>query len=299
MPSIVLESSTAFYGSSEQTISSDLSSSSPSSQSAATGGTSRSSASGYGPVTPLSSTADGCVLSYLSGPGSRAVEGPDSSTNSSNSASWHHAQQNTIDSGEQGNARCEALPVVVSSNEGDIPPAATSSGGGAASTVSVIQAKRRYRRHPKPDKNAPVKPQSAYIMFSNDVRAEMKGQNITFSDMAKVVGDRWKNLSHAEKQRYERTAAKAKDKYLLEMEKYRQTDQYQVRDLFLHQSKRLKITDVRLYIAIPAVFTSVQRRTGNGQAIRRYTSQKTVTEGWFTWQVHVFPELVLIHKTAR
>lgn len=89
--------------------------------------------------------------------------------------------------------------------------------------------KRKYRRHPKPDKNAPIKPPSAYIMFSNDARAEInKNHNMTFVEIAKIVGDKWKHLPNNQKQRYEKIAMKAKDDYLDALNAYRQTDEYKV-----------------------------------------------------------------------
>lgn len=93
-------------------------------------------------------------------------------------------------------------------------------------TNESTPTKRKYRRHAKPDRNAPVKPPSAYIMFSNDARAELKDQNLSFAELAKIVGDQWKNLSHVEKQAYERMAMRAKDEYLAALEQYRQTSQY-------------------------------------------------------------------------
>jgi hypothetical protein len=89
--------------------------------------------------------------------------------------------------------------------------------------------KRKYRRHPRPDRDAPIKPPSAYIMFSNDARAKLKEHNMTFVEIAKIVGDQWKNLSSSKKKQYERTAMKAKDDYLDALNDYRQTDKYKVR----------------------------------------------------------------------
>ncbi|ORX96627.1 HMG-box [Basidiobolus meristosporus CBS 931.73] len=86
--------------------------------------------------------------------------------------------------------------------------------------------KRRYRRHPKPDKNAPEKPPSAYVMFSNKVRAEFKDQNMSFTDMAKIVGDRWKSLSPEEKEDVDQCAAKAKQEYTEALEAYKKTPEY-------------------------------------------------------------------------
>ncbi|KAI9031772.1 hypothetical protein CLU79DRAFT_730070 [Phycomyces nitens] len=95
------------------------------------------------------------------------------------------------------------------------------------------QPKRKYRRHPKSDNNAPIKPPSAYIMFSNNARAQLKDQNMSFATIAKLVGDQWKNLSHEEKQSYERTAMQAKDEYISALERYRQTPEYKVYQAYL------------------------------------------------------------------
>lgn len=100
------------------------------------------------------------------------------------------------------------------------------SNNGNSSTTSPL--KRKYRRHPKPDKHAPIKPPSAYIMFSNDARAQLKAHNMTFVEIAKIVGDQWKNLGINQKQQYERTAMRAKDEYIDALNEYRKTNEYKV-----------------------------------------------------------------------
>jgi hypothetical protein len=97
--------------------------------------------------------------------------------------------------------------------------------------------KRKYRRHPKPDSKAPVKPPSAYIMFSNDSRAALKDQNLSFAELAKIVGDQWKNLSHFEKQNYERMAMRAKDEFLAALERYKLTPEYKKYQTYLNEFK--------------------------------------------------------------
>ncbi|KAI8882182.1 hypothetical protein K501DRAFT_286010 [Backusella circina FSU 941] len=86
--------------------------------------------------------------------------------------------------------------------------------------------KRKYRRHPKRDKHAPIKPPSAYIMFSNDARAQLKNQNLSFVEIAKYVGDSWKKLDPVQKQTYERTAMREKDKFIERLNQYRKTPEY-------------------------------------------------------------------------
>ncbi|KAI7890919.1 uncharacterized protein EV154DRAFT_509989 [Mucor mucedo] len=86
--------------------------------------------------------------------------------------------------------------------------------------------KRKYHRHAKPDTNAPLKPPSAYVMFSNDVRAELKQQNKSFTDLAKIIGDRWKNITPEEKELYEVNALRSREDYLKQMEEYHKTESY-------------------------------------------------------------------------
>lgn len=106
--------------------------------------------------------------------------------------------------------------------------------------------KRKYRRHAKPDRNAPIKPPSAYVMFSNDARAKLKNQNLSFAELAKVVGDQWKNLSYYEKQAYERKATRAKDEYLAALEHYRQTNEYKKYQEYLKDFKAKQEDNNRL-----------------------------------------------------
>ncbi|KAI8375988.1 uncharacterized protein BYT42DRAFT_572993 [Radiomyces spectabilis] len=109
---------------------------------------------------------------------------------------------------------------------------------GSLDTQSSTSSRRRYRRHPKPDKNAPVKPPSAYIMMSNDVRAQLKNENLTFSELAKILGNSWKTLSPEKRQRYERTAMRAKDEYLAALAHYRKTPEYKQYQEYLRQFKQ-------------------------------------------------------------
>ncbi|KAI9485204.1 MAG: high mobility group box domain-containing protein [Benjaminiella poitrasii] len=97
--------------------------------------------------------------------------------------------------------------------------------------------KRKYHRHAKPDTNAPLKPPSAYVMFSNDVRAELKQQNKSFTDLAKIIGDRWKNISSENKELYESNAFRAREEYLKKVEEYQKTDSYKKYQKYLSDFK--------------------------------------------------------------
>jgi hypothetical protein len=91
---------------------------------------------------------------------------------------------------------------------------------------AVHGAKRKYRRHPKADENAPERPPSAYVIFSNKMREELKGRNLSFTEIAKLVGENWQNLSPTEKEPYEQQASSAKEKYNSELAEYKKTTSY-------------------------------------------------------------------------
>lgn len=98
-------------------------------------------------------------------------------------------------------------------------------------------AKRKYRRHPKPDENAPERPPSAYVIFSNKMREELKGRNLSFTEIAKLVGENWQNLGPTEKEPYEQQAFSAKEKYNNELTEYKKTEQYKEYSLYLVEFK--------------------------------------------------------------
>ncbi|KAL1921847.1 uncharacterized protein VTP21DRAFT_10489 [Calcarisporiella thermophila] len=98
--------------------------------------------------------------------------------------------------------------------------------------------KRRYRRHAKPDPNAPVKPPTAYVMFANTVRAELgREPNLSFSDIAKIVGNRWQALESNEREKYESAASKEKGGYLAKLAEYEKTPEYKEYKEYLNEFK--------------------------------------------------------------
>lgn len=104
--------------------------------------------------------------------------------------------------------------------------------------------KRKYRRHPKADENAPERPPSAYVIFSNKIREELRPQNLTFTDIAKRVGESWQVLLAEEKEPYESQASAAKEKYHAEMAKYKKTDAYKEYTQYLADFKAKNATNL-------------------------------------------------------
>ncbi|POR32654.1 High mobility group protein 20A [Tolypocladium paradoxum] len=97
--------------------------------------------------------------------------------------------------------------------------------------------KRKYRRHPKPDENAPERPPSAYVLFSNKMREDLKTQNLTFTEIAKLVGENWQSLAPAEKETYESQANAAKEKYHRDLAEYKKAPEYRRYAQYLHDFK--------------------------------------------------------------
>ncbi|KAG0124398.1 hypothetical protein HOY82DRAFT_182721 [Tuber indicum] len=114
------------------------------------------------------------------------------------------------------------------------------SGKGIAPT-----GKRKYRRHPKvplhraKDSQIPaseklfanVVPDASLMNMRRRsllprVRDELKGQNLSFTDIAKLVGEKWKVLDPENKESYEHEASIAKEKYNSELLEYKKTDSY-------------------------------------------------------------------------
>lgn len=98
-------------------------------------------------------------------------------------------------------------------------------------------AKRKYRRHPKPDSNAPERPPSAYVIFSNKMREDLKGRNLSFTEIAKLVGEHWQNLLPLEKEPFESQASVAKEKYTNELSKYKKTEYFRTYSQYLVEFK--------------------------------------------------------------
>lgn len=99
-------------------------------------------------------------------------------------------------------------------------------------------AKRKYRRHPKADENAPERPPSAYVIFSNKMREDLKGRNLSFTEIAKLVGEHWQSLLPSEKEPYENSAYTAKERYNNELLEYKKTQSFKDYSRYLADFKQ-------------------------------------------------------------
>ncbi|KAF2841802.1 hypothetical protein M501DRAFT_1013192 [Patellaria atrata CBS 101060] len=133
-----------------------------------------------------------------------------------------------IGTGPQG--VLEAVEVWASQSESGQPRSPLTSS-------APTETKRRYRRHPKPDPNAPRRPKTAYVNFAENLRADPAISSQSFVDIAKAVGRQWQLLDPAVKQKWEAEAAHAMDAYTKEMDSYKLTDQYRDYQAYLDDFK--------------------------------------------------------------
>ncbi|GFF36938.1 non-histone chromosomal protein 6 [Aspergillus udagawae] len=80
-------------------------------------------------------------------------------------------------------------------------------------STRATKTKRVERK--KKDPNAPKRGLSAYMFFANDNRDKVREENpgITFGQVGKMLGERWKALSDSDRRPYEEKAAADKKRY--------------------------------------------------------------------------------------
>ncbi|OAV97904.1 hypothetical protein PTTG_25870 [Puccinia triticina 1-1 BBBD Race 1] len=81
--------------------------------------------------------------------------------------------------------------------------------------------KKRVKRERDP--NAPKRPASAYILFQNAVRQEMRAANPTadYKELARQIGDRWKNLSEEAKRPWSEAGKLAMTSWNIQNKEYK------------------------------------------------------------------------------
>ena len=60
-----------------------------------------------------------------------------------------------------------------------------------------------------------------------EMREDLKGQNLTLTEIAKLVGENWQYLNRTEKESYEMHAQEANERYKREISEYKKTPEYQ------------------------------------------------------------------------
>ncbi|RYO76091.1 hypothetical protein DL766_002296 [Monosporascus sp. MC13-8B] len=78
------------------------------------------------------------------------------------------------------------------------------------------------KRRGKKDPNAPKRGLSAYMFFANEQRENVRDENpgISFGQVGKILGERWKALNDKQRAPYEAKAAADKKRYEDEKQAY-------------------------------------------------------------------------------
>lgn len=84
-------------------------------------------------------------------------------------------------------------------------------------------SEKKKKKKSKKDPNAPKRPQSAYFLWFNANREELKKDNpdISITDLSKKAGEVWKQLEDTDKTEWNEKAAEAKKEYEKAMEEYK------------------------------------------------------------------------------
>jgi hypothetical protein len=99
----------------------------------------------------------------------------------------------------------------------------------ASATLESAQQKRQkrsYRHHPRRDPNAPVRPTTGYVMFSNACRSDSETSHIQFVEMAKRVGHLWQDLGLGGRDVWINRAATRMAEYQKQYEVYKTSDDH-------------------------------------------------------------------------
>lgn len=70
-----------------------------------------------------------------------------------------------------------------------------------------------------------------------EVRETLKGQDLSFTEIAKVVGERWQVLPAEAREACESQANGAKEKYYAMLAEYKKTPQYEAYQKYLEEFK--------------------------------------------------------------
>lgn len=90
----------------------------------------------------------------------------------------------------------------------------------AAYTGPSTQKKKRAKK----DKDAPKRPMSAFLKFSQTTRREMKEANpdVQNTDISRLLGETWRNMSEAEKQPYVEREKVERSEYKEKMKRWKE-----------------------------------------------------------------------------
>ncbi|MBA0575176.1 hypothetical protein Golob_024885 [Gossypium lobatum] len=103
------------------------------------------------------------------------------------------------------------------------------------------ETKKKTKKERDPLK--PKQPMSAFFLFSNERRAALLADtgNKNVLEAAKIAGEEWKNMTEEQKKPYEEIAKKNKEKYMEEMEVYKQKKEEEALNVKKQEEEMMKL----------------------------------------------------------
>ncbi|KAJ1722730.1 non-histone protein [Coemansia erecta] len=146
----------------------------------------------------------------------------DIDANESSHRSGHAAATPTTATG-RGRRRGAGALGQTRSTAGTPQPQSANSTGTHDSAAGAPLATTSRRARTEKDPLAPKRPANAFVMYCQDERPNIrkKGTDLTYSEMTKAMGQKWKNLPQEEKKKYYDLYERGMFRYQQELEMYR------------------------------------------------------------------------------
>ena len=91
----------------------------------------------------------------------------------------------------------------------------------------------------------------------SEIREELKTQHLSFTEIAKRVGESWQLLASEEKEHYEMQALSVKEKYHAELVKYKKTEHFVQYSKYLAEFKAKNATNSGENCFLPPSFVAL------------------------------------------
>ena len=145
-------------------------------------------------------------------------------------------QSQEVDRKGRINLKCEDLLSVINDKKDEITDI-------IAPFIQVVEKKERKPREKKlKDENAPKRFKTGYMLYCQDVRAGIKEENPgkKMTEISKILGATWKELSEEDKKPYIKQASKDKKRYDKEMKNYVRPSDKDLSEQKVNQKKSRK-----------------------------------------------------------
>ncbi|XP_011620633.2 high mobility group B protein 6 isoform X2 [Amborella trichopoda] len=100
---------------------------------------------------------------------------------------------------------------------------------------------KKGKKKKEKDPEKPKQPLSAFFIFSKERRAALPSENKNILEDAKIAGEEWKKMTKEMRAPYEEAAKKEKEKYLKEMDLYKQKKHEEAATLKNEEEEQLKV----------------------------------------------------------